>query len=83
MEACNTVQQDSIVFPYRKIFSGYLKFSFRLAEVQWIETETQQFIIENGTLHCDYMAIAISSQTKIRKYKKESKEEPKAHVEQV
>ncbi|MDX5340345.1 MAG: NAD(P)/FAD-dependent oxidoreductase [Cyclobacteriaceae bacterium] len=61
--ATSGLEPDSIVFPFRKMFSGYKNFVFRLAEVQEVEPLKQRVFTDKGYLDYDYLVLATGSQT--------------------
>ena len=52
---------DSIAYPLRRIVKRGKNLYFRLAEVQQIVPETNELPTSIGTLHYDYLVIAIGS----------------------
>ena len=61
--ATSGLEPDSIVFPFRKMFSGYKNLVYRMAEVEEIEPEIQQVHTDKGNLSYDYLVLATGSQT--------------------
>ncbi|HAD96384.1 MAG TPA: FAD-dependent oxidoreductase, partial [Cryomorphaceae bacterium] len=61
--ATSGLEPDSIVFPFRKMFSGYKNLVYRMAEVEEIEPEIQQVYTDKGGLSYDYLVLATGSQT--------------------
>ncbi len=61
--ATSGLEPDSIVFPFRKMFSGYKNFVYRHAEVQEIEPVEQKVFTDKGYLGYDYLVLATGSQT--------------------
>ncbi len=57
------LEPDSIAYPIRKVLQGYPNFYFRLAEVQYIEMESNTISTNIGDLKFDYLVIATGSQT--------------------
>lgn len=55
------LEPDSIVSPIRKIFQGYKNLTFRMAEVQKIETKNQRVVTDIGFVTYDYLVIATGS----------------------
>ncbi|MCC9137715.1 NAD(P)/FAD-dependent oxidoreductase [Pontibacter silvestris] len=52
------VEADSIIHPFRKIFGKQNNFYFRLAEVQFIDTEKQVVETSIGLIRYDYVVMA-------------------------
>ncbi|HEU4719622.1 MAG TPA: FAD-dependent oxidoreductase, partial [Bacteroidia bacterium] len=57
------VEPDSVVFPLRKIFSGYREFYFRLTEAQEILPGKNILVTPIGDLQYDYLVLATGSDT--------------------
>jgi NADH dehydrogenase len=54
---------DAVAYPYRKIFRNYKNFSFRLAEVQEIDTERNMLNTNIGPIGYDELVIGTGSET--------------------
>jgi len=61
--AIGSIAADSIGFPIRRIFTRQENFSFNMAEVQNIDTETNTLTTNIGAIHYDYLIIATGSNT--------------------
>ncbi|WP_338359220.1 NAD(P)/FAD-dependent oxidoreductase [Yeosuana marina] len=61
--ATSALEPDSIVFPFRKQFSGYKNVVFRLAEVEEIQPSTNIIITNNGRVKYDYLVLATGTTT--------------------
>ncbi len=61
--ATSGLEPDSIVFPFRKQFSGYKNVVFRYAEVEEINTESKLLQTNKGTLAYDYLVLATGTVT--------------------
>jgi len=61
--ATSGLEPDSIAFPFRKQFKGYKNVSFRLAEVQEIDTNSKKIQTNKGHLSYDYLVIATGTTT--------------------
>ena len=61
--ATSGLEPDSIVFPFRKMFSGYKNFVYRLVEVQEIDPDRQQIFTDKGAISYDYLVLATGSTT--------------------
>lgn len=57
------IEADSIVFPLRKIFSGYKEFYFRMANVRSVDTASNTLTTDIGTLTYDYLILATGTDT--------------------
>lgn len=57
------IEADSIVFPLRKIFSGYQDFYFRMAEVKSVDTSANTLTTNIGSLKYDYLILATGTDT--------------------
>lgn len=57
------LEPDSIAYPIRKILQDFPNFSFRLAEVEEIDTENKKVITNIGNLKFDYLVLATGSET--------------------
>ncbi len=61
--ATSGLEPDSIVFPFRKQIKGYKNVSFRLAEVEEIQTSSNTIITDKGRLRYDYLVLATGTKT--------------------
>ncbi|MCF6307067.1 MAG: NAD(P)/FAD-dependent oxidoreductase [Flavobacteriaceae bacterium] len=61
--ATSGLEPDSIAFPFRKQIKGYKNVSFRLAEVQEIDTVSKKTQTNNGHLTYDYLVVATGTTT--------------------
>ncbi|MFM6975933.1 MAG: NAD(P)/FAD-dependent oxidoreductase [Sphingobacteriaceae bacterium] len=61
--ATGGLEPDSIAFPLRKIFKGQKNFSFRMCEVEEINSEKQILETSIGTINYDYLVLATGSDT--------------------
>lgn len=61
--ATSALELDSIVFPFRKQFSGYKNVVFRLAEVEEIQSSANTIITNNGRVKYDYLVLATGTTT--------------------
>jgi NADH dehydrogenase len=61
--ATSGLESSSIVFPFRKRFSGQKDFFFRLAEVTRIVPESNQIETSIGSIRYDYLVIANGATT--------------------
>lgn len=61
--ATSSLEPDSIVFPFRKQIKGYKNVSFRLAEVEEIETSSNTVITDKGMLNYDCLVLATGTET--------------------
>ncbi|WP_445734086.1 NAD(P)/FAD-dependent oxidoreductase [Mariniflexile sp.] len=61
--ATSGLEPDSIAFPFRKQISGYKNVSFRLAEVEEINTESKTIYTNKGALTYDYLVLATGTTT--------------------
>jgi len=61
--ATGALEGDSIGFPIRRIFGRQKNFTFHLAEVQKINTETKVVTANIGDIYYDYLVIATGSNT--------------------
>jgi NADH dehydrogenase len=61
--ATSALEPDSIVFPFRKQFSGYKNVIFRLAEVEEIQPSSNILITSRGKVHYDYLVLATGTTT--------------------
>ncbi|KKM23091.1 hypothetical protein LCGC14_1618780, partial [marine sediment metagenome] len=61
--ATSALEPDSIVFPFRKQISGYKNVSFRLAEVQEVQTSNNTLVTDKGKLTYDYLVLATGTAT--------------------
>ncbi|MBT1702484.1 NAD(P)/FAD-dependent oxidoreductase [Chryseosolibacter indicus] len=61
--ATSGLETSSIVFPFRKHFSGNTNFHFRLAEVQSIDAEKNCIATSIGTIKYDYLVLATGAET--------------------
>ncbi|MEZ4798445.1 MAG: NAD(P)/FAD-dependent oxidoreductase [Flavobacteriales bacterium] len=52
------LEPGSIAYPFRKIFSGFSNFFFRMAQVESILTEKKTIVTNIGSLTYDYLVIA-------------------------
>lgn len=57
------LEPDSIAYPIRKILQDFPNFSFRLAEVEEIDTEKKKVKTNIGNLKFDYLVLATGSET--------------------
>jgi NADH dehydrogenase len=57
------LEPDSIAYPLRKIFRNYYDFHFRLAEVEYIDAESNTLHTSVGELSFDYLVIATGTRT--------------------
>ncbi len=57
------LEPDSIAYPLRKIFRKNKNFHFRLAEVNYINTEEKKIETSIGSLSFDYLVIATGTRT--------------------
>jgi NADH dehydrogenase len=57
------LEPDSIAFPLRKIFKRQSNLTFRMTNVENIDTQTQTIYTNIGTLHYDYLVLATGSTT--------------------
>ena len=61
--ATSGLEPDSIAFPYRKQISGYKNVSFRMAEVEAIDTQFQTIQTNKGSLTYDFLIVATGTTT--------------------
>ncbi|MBB5394341.1 NAD(P)/FAD-dependent oxidoreductase [Mucilaginibacter sp. AK015] len=61
--ATGAIEGDSIGFPIRRIFSRQKNFTFHLAEVQNINTESNTITANIGDISYDYLVIATGANT--------------------
>lgn len=61
--ATGGLEADSIAFPLRKIFKNYKNFTFRVTEVERVETESKILQTSIGEIRYDYLIIATGSDT--------------------
>ena len=61
--ATSGLEPDSIVFPLRKQIKGYKNVSFRLAEVQFVNTKDNLLYTNKGTLSYDFLVLATGTRT--------------------
>ncbi|QHS57249.1 NAD(P)/FAD-dependent oxidoreductase [Mucilaginibacter sp. 14171R-50] len=61
--ATGAIEGDSIGFPIRRIFSRQKNFTFHLAEVQNINTESDTITANIGEISYDYLVIATGANT--------------------
>ena len=61
--ATGAIEGDSIGFPIRRIFNRQKNFTFHLAEVQKINTETNTITANIGDIKYDYLVIATGANT--------------------
>ncbi len=61
--ATGGLDAGSIAYPIRKIFQSYQNFYFRMAAVQYIDTNNQKIHTDIGELFYDYLIIATGSKT--------------------
>jgi NADH dehydrogenase len=61
--ATGGLDAGSIAYPIRKIFQSYQNFYFRMAAVQYIDTDNQKIHTDIGELFYDYLIIATGSKT--------------------
>ena len=57
------LEPDSIAYPIRKILKNFPNFSFRLANVEEIDTQNNTVITNIGNLKFDYLVLATGSET--------------------
>lgn len=57
------LEPDSIAYPLRKIFIKHTDFHFRLAEVEYIDTQENSISTSIGDLSFDYLVIATGTRT--------------------
>jgi NADH dehydrogenase len=57
------LEPSSISFPFRKIFQKSTNVEFRLAEVEKINSETNEVITSEGVIHYDYLIVATGCKT--------------------
>jgi NADH dehydrogenase len=55
------LEPNSIVYPFRRMFSNHRNFYFRMAEVESIDTVAQQVETNIGNLKYDYLIVATGS----------------------
>lgn len=61
--ATGGLDAGSIAYPIRKIFQSFEDFYFRMAAVQYIDTDNQKIHTDIGELFYDYLIIATGSKT--------------------
>ncbi len=61
--ATSGLEPDSIAFPYRKQISKYKNVSFRLAEVEEIDTQNKTIQTNKGSLTYDFLVLATGTTT--------------------
>lgn len=61
--ATSALEPDSIVFPFRKQFSGYKNVVFRLVEVEEIQPSSNRIITSKGGVDYDYLVLATGTTT--------------------
>jgi NADH dehydrogenase len=61
--ATSGLEPDSIVFPFRKQLSRNKNIVFRMAEVENIDSKTNEIQTDKGTLSFDYLVIATGTKT--------------------
>ncbi|OBQ56652.1 NAD(P)/FAD-dependent oxidoreductase [Tamlana sp. s12] len=57
------LEPDSIAYPIRKILKNFPNFYFRLADVEFIDTENNELKTNIGHLKFDYLIVASGSET--------------------
>ncbi|MDO6761565.1 NAD(P)/FAD-dependent oxidoreductase [Tamlana sp. 2_MG-2023] len=57
------LEPDSIAYPIRKILKNFPNFYFRLADVEFVDTENNELKTNIGTLSFDYLVVASGSET--------------------
>jgi NADH dehydrogenase len=57
------LEAESIIHPFRKCFENQKNFYFRMAEVQYVDTEKQLIETSVGVLRYDYLVIATGATT--------------------
>jgi NADH:ubiquinone reductase (H+-translocating) len=57
------LEPDSIAYPIRKVFKGKDHFHFRMAEVQSVDTKTNELLTDIGNLSYDYLILATGATT--------------------
>ncbi len=61
--ATSGLEPDSIVFPFRKQFSGYKNVVFRMASVEKIEPSTNTVFTDKGAMQYDFLVLATGTTT--------------------
>lgn len=61
--ATSGLEPDSIVFPLRKQIKGYKNVSFRLAEVQFVDSKNNLLRTDIGELRYDFLVLATGTKT--------------------
>ena len=57
------LEPSNISFPFRRLFQGWKNFFFRMAEVQYIDTEEKAIKTSIGTIHYDDLVLAAGATT--------------------
>jgi NADH dehydrogenase len=57
------LEPDAIIFPLRKLFDGYPRFTFRMAGVQRVDPEAKTIVTDRGRLTYDRLVLATGSVT--------------------
>ncbi|OCB76068.1 NAD(P)/FAD-dependent oxidoreductase [Flavobacterium crassostreae] len=57
------LEPSSISYPFRKFFAGKKNLQFRLGELKKVIPEQKKIILDNGTLHYDYLVFATGAET--------------------
>lgn len=57
------LEPSNISFPFRRLFQGCKNFFFRMAEVQEIDKEEKAIHTSIGTIHYDYLVLAVGATT--------------------
>jgi NADH:ubiquinone reductase (H+-translocating) len=61
--ATSGLEPDSVAGPLRKVFENQKNFYFRMANVEYVDTDQQSVITNIGTLVYDYLVIATGTRT--------------------
>ena len=57
------LEPSNISFPFRRLFQGWKNFFFRMAEVEYIDTEEKAIRTSIGTIHYDDLVLAAGATT--------------------
>ena len=57
------LEPSNISFPIRRIFQGYKNYYFRMADVKGIDSKEKSISTSVGTIHYDYLVLAMGGTT--------------------
>lgn len=61
--ATSGLEPSSIIFPIRKLFQGIPDFHFRMAELEYVDTEKKEILTSIGPLGYDILVLALGATT--------------------